>query len=72
MTTETKTLLSDVEWWDIQRYIRRFERMPAEEILDIMGELRDFFYEHMTPEGRRFYEWEKYGPGKESDDVDKA
>jgi len=41
---------------EILEYFDRFKNMPAEEILKYMGELRDFFYKYMTPEGREFFE----------------
>jgi len=44
---------------EILEYFDRFKNMPAEEILKYMGELRDFFYKYMTPEGREFFEKSK-------------
>ena len=41
---------------EIEEYLERFKNLPPEEILRFMGESRDFFYRHMTPEGKLFWE----------------
>ena len=38
---------------EIDDYLDRFKGLPAEEILLKLGELRSFFYKHMTEEGKR-------------------
>jgi len=44
---------------DIRQYIHHFENLSAEEILVLMEEWRDFFYENMTVEGKKFFEYQR-------------
>ncbi|MBW8051948.1 MAG: hypothetical protein FVQ77_16735 [Cytophagales bacterium] len=44
---------------DIRKYIHHFENLSAEEILVLMEEWRDFFYENMTNQGKKFFEYQR-------------
>ena len=50
------TRLSEEEKRDIDSYLDRFRNASPQDILRYMGQMRDFFYKHMTPEGRKFFE----------------
>ena len=48
--------LSYDERKELRDYLDRCKYLDPEARLCYMGELRDFLYEHMTPEGRKFFQ----------------
>jgi len=46
---------------EIRAYIARFKDYAPEQILQMLGEMRDFIYDNMTPEGRKFFERTRHG-----------
>ncbi len=41
---------------ELRDYLNRCKKLSPQDRLQRMGELRDFIMNHMTPEGRSFYE----------------
>ena len=60
--TRLPEMQSEFEALEIREYLRRFESMSAEDRLRVMGQLRDFFYRNMPPEGRKFFEGQRLRP----------
>ena len=46
---------------EIRAYIARFKDYTPEQILKCLGDMRDFLYDNMTPEGRIFFERTRHG-----------
>ncbi len=46
--------------YEIDEHIARFKNVPAARILYDLGALRDFLYENMTPQGRKFFEKNRF------------
>ena len=44
---------------DVDEYIKRFSKLPAEKILQYLGEMREFFLKNMTEDGKRFFSHQK-------------
>jgi|GEM_PF-2301857 len=40
---------------DMDEYIKRFSKLPAEKILQHLGELREFFLKNMTEDGKKIF-----------------
>ncbi len=54
---------------DLDEYIARFQKCNPDQILQYLGEMRDFLYDAMTPEGRVFFERTRHG-GNLEDSLD--
>ncbi len=52
--------MSPEEANEIDAYIERFKDCTPEELLRYMGEARDFFWKYMTPEGKQFFQANRF------------
>ena len=56
MTNMYTARLGDEEKREMDIYLDRFQSVPPQDLLRYMGQMRDFFYKYMTPEGKKFFE----------------
>ena len=61
--------MSPQEVAELDQYSECFKDCTPEELLRYMGEARDFFWKHMTPEGKQFFQATRFGERTERFDT---